>query len=299
MFFQAFKKESSIRHFIAYFTLLCFLFTSQTPSKLSADECCPSPYSSPSPCVLVEQEDVQRTKTATIVAGATIIALVGGVAWLAFGSSCHKGHHSSHSSSSSSSYSNYSSDSRNSYDSDYSNHHNSSRSSHRHHHHRRHSSSYSNSYGVFEDEVVTNRHADRVLAEQDGNHPARSRRLARAKKLESNELSGAFVVYPQPSASGQGSLTAFVRLPDGTTQVIGSLSCSDSTGASLPYGPFKQKGEYVFGVSLNEKMTFPGQCKIGSLEVNVNGLTVENHDFFVPAHSPINYEPAPCDYMLF
>src|SRR5215208_3485030 len=87
MFYQVFKKNS-IQQLIIFFSIFCFLFTSQLPSKLLAEPC-----SSLCPAVLENEQDALRAKNATIVVGTTIIALIGGVAWLALGSSCHKKHH--------------------------------------------------------------------------------------------------------------------------------------------------------------------------------------------------------------
>lgn len=124
----------------------------------------------------------------------------------------------------------------------------------------------------------------------------RGKHLARSKlSKEAKELSGTFILH---STSGlhQGSATAFVRLPDGSTQTLGSVSLSNRSGTSIPYGPFNQKGIYTFGMYVEGGTSCSSQVKIGSLEVKVNESTVENHDFFVPAHSPSIYEPHPCEY---
>jgi hypothetical protein len=283
--YHTFKKEY-IKRWIAYFTLFCILFTLSKPSQLCADEC---PYMLDSeaefPCV--DQERAWRERTARIVVGATAVALVVGVAILACSSS--SSHHSS--SSSSSSYS------RDSYYS-------SSSCSHRHHHHHHrhhhHSSSSASIVGI--SKVGPRRATDPQFYERDsleGNLPARSRQLVRVKNSQDlNQLSGSFTTHPSLSTSGQGSVTAFVQMPDGTTQILGSLPFSSSTGSSLSYGPFTQKGTYLFGISLDGGISLASQSKVASVEVNVNGSTVESRDFFVPAHSTANYEPSPCEYTL-
>lgn len=304
---DVFKKEY-LKRGIAYLTLCCVAFASQQPSKLVAEDC---------PCILVNQQDAQRTRTATIVAGATIIALVGGIAYIAFGSPCHKGH--SHSSSSSSSSSCYSPNHPNhcSYSSDYSSYscdsygdhhrHHHHHDHHHHHNHHRHSESLSynsSDYSFFSDsdESAYHSRSDPQILEHnaEGNLPAkRIRQLARTKlSKETDQISGVMITHPSLSASAKGSVTAFVQMPDGTTQVLGSLPFSASAGSSLSYGPFTQQGHYLFGIRLDEGTTLSSQMKIGSVEVNVNGSTVENRDFFAPAHAPCHYEPAPCAYHL-
>lgn len=297
---NAFRKEY-LKRWIAYFTLFCVVFASQQPAKLIAEDC---------PCILVNQEDACRTRTATIVAGATLIALVGGIAYLAFGSPNHKGHSHSSSSSYSPSYSSYSYDydppfskpsysysgySSNSYSGD-----SDGRHQRRHHRHSNRSSDY---YSFFtgSNESAYHSASDPQFEERnaEGNLPARSRLLARAKKSkETDQISGIFTTHPSLSASAKGSVTAFVQMPDGTTQTLGSLPFSASAGSSLSYGPFTQKGNYLFGIRIDEGTMLSSQTKVGSVEVNINGSTVESRDFFAPAHSSSHYEPAPCEYSL-
>jgi hypothetical protein len=294
---NAFRKEY-LKRWIAYFTLCCVVFASQQPAKLIAEDC---------PCILVEPEDACRTRTATIVAGATIIALVGGIAYIAFGSPCHKGHSHSSNSCSSSSYSydppfpSYSSYSSYSYSSD-----SYGRRHHHHHRHHRHShrsSDYSSDSSFWTGSGYSAYHSasDPQIFERnaEGNLPARSRQLACSKKSkETDQISGVFITHPSLSSSAKGSVTAFVQMPDGTIQVLGSLPFSASGGSSLAYGPFTQKGNYLFGIRIDEGATLSSQTKVGSVEVNINGSTVESRDFFVPAHSPSHYEPTPCEYCL-
>lgn len=317
MFLHRFKKDF-FKQWIAYFSLFCVVFTSQIPSKLLADPCS---------CIMVDQEDARRTKIATVVAGATVLALVGGVAWLAFGSSGRKHHHSS----SSSSYSSYSSYSYRSYSSDYSSDspwysdrssHSSSPYSHDSNSSGSRSSSspwysdYSpshyyttNPYSIFGENNVSSFYGGStegigdIVDQQrfEDGLPFQGKRVMRTKKSikeSSDQLSGVFVTHPALSVSNQGRMIAFVRLPDGTTQVLGSLLISSRGGTSLTCGPFTQKGTYTFGISVEEGTSLSSHLKVGYVEINVNGSTVDTHDFLVPAHPSANYEPHPCEYTL-
>lgn len=321
MFHYAFKKKY-LKQWIAYYSLLCLLLTSQVPSKIFADE----PYvdepcsfvNEPCSCVLIDPEAARRTRVATVVAGATVIALVGGVAYAVFGSSGHKHHHSSHHHSSCHSYG-YDSSCRSTYSdssSDDCSSHHSQHSHHSHHSHQSHHShsspwysDYSPSHyyscnpnSIFSENNVSSFGSDPAIVAdpqflERGNLPLRGRRLGRTKaSKESSELSGVFVIHPTLSESHQGSITAFVRLPDGSTQTLGSLPFSSRTGSSIPYGPFTEKGTYTFGIRIEEATSLPS--KVGSLEANVNGSTVESYDFFVPVHPPAHYEPHPFEYTL-
>jgi hypothetical protein len=289
---DAFRKEY-LKRWIAYFTLCCVVFAFQQPSRLMAQDC--------RPCVLVDQEDACRTRTATIVAGATILALVGGVAYIALGSGhkCHSHSSSSSSSCSPSSYSYCYSPCYSSYSYDSYGHHH-----HHHHNHHHHSHSYSSRssdyYGddfFIDSEALNNRNLTsdpQLLASE-----VRSRQLPRNKKSkETHQISGVFTTHPSLSATTKGSVTAFVQMPDGTTQVLGSIPFSASAGSSLAYGPFTQEGNYLFGIRIDEGSILSSQTKVGSVEVHVDGSTVESRDFFAPAHSPSHYEPKPCEYSL-
>ena len=285
-----------LKGWIAYFTLSCMLMTSQ-PCRGYAEECYPEGNCSG---IFIDEDDANRARNAKIVVGATLIALVGGVAYLAFGggsSHKHKKHSHSHSRSSSCSHDSYYS---------HSSHH-----SHHHHHHRSHyysdysdyysSNFYSPFYESLADGIDYHSKSDPQFFERtaEGNLPARCRRLPRLKKVkEAEEITGVFVAHPSLSESSKGHITAFVQLPDGTTQILGTLSFSASNGSSLSYGPFTQKGHYLFGVRVDGVTGVSSSMKVGSVEVNVNGSTVESHDFFVPAHVPSHYEPAPCRYSL-
>lgn len=274
-----------LKRWIAYFTLFCLLFCSQPLSKLYAENepCCDT-------CILVNQDEARRTKTAQFVAGVTLIALVGGVAYFAFGnSSCHHSHSSSCSSSSYGSNSYSSSYGDRSYSSDY------SRSDR--HHGRRHSrsSEYSAS---FWDSSSSNGTSD--ITNVDGfEMPLEGNfQLPRINKSqEADQITGVFVTHPSLSPSSKGSITAFVQLPDGATQTLGSLSFSSNGGSSLSYGPFTQKGNYVFGVKLDEGIHLSSHTKVASVDIQVNGSIVESRDYVVPAHAPRHYEPSPCEFI--
>jgi hypothetical protein len=206
-----------------------------------------------------------------IAGGVSVIALVGGVAYLAFGRSSGHDRHSSHCCSSSCSsrsvpYSSYSSSSSSSNSNS--------------------SSSYSSSSGFGS--------SDPQYFERGRSTPYQAKKIVSVSSSKKNvRISGHFFTYPASSDSSRGSVMAYVRLPDGTVEDLGSLSFSPSFSSSLSYGPFKQSGTYFFGIRVEEGSAFASQIKIGSVEINCNDEVVKKHDFFVPAHSPPSYEPAP------
>lgn len=333
MFFQAFKNES-LKKWIAYYSLICFFFTfqasSQVPVSPDADsypDSYPDSYSypnsnscsDPGSCFLKDRDAARRTRVAKIVAGATIIALVGGVAYAVLGSSrsCHKHSHSCHS------YS-YCNSPRHDHSQHHNNHNNHNNNNHNNHnnHHSNHDhcssspwySDYSpsryyssNPYSIFSENNVSNFSGSnsQVLMDpqrfQRGDLFIRAKHLARSQSKsesskEASELSGAFILHPVTGLH-QGNAAVFVRLPDGSTQTLGNatFSCKSS---SIPYGPFTQKGTYAFGINVEGSPSLSSQVKIGSIEVNVNDSTVETHDFYIPPHCPAHYEPSPCEYTL-
>lgn len=256
-------------YFLLFFTIF---FTSFPHSKLVAEEPCS--------CILVNRADAQRAKVAKVVAGATLLALIAGVAYMVIGSkSCHSHHH------------------------------------HRHHHHH-HSYSYSYSYWDFSNSDSDSRHnfpGRRGLQNinpilEEGELEFNKMNLLRKKKMsgrgglkfvgESKALSGSFVSNSLSSSSEKGSMTAFVRLPDGSMQILGSILLATGINTSIPYGPFTQKGVYSFGVCVEDGSALTSYTKVGSIEVNRDGLTTGSHDFFVPPHPPLNFEPAPFEYIL-
>lgn len=283
------------KRWLIYLTLSSMVLAFAQPAKLSAQEC----------CKIVEEEDCQRSTTAKIVAGASILALVGGIACLTCCTS-HKNH--SHSSSKNGSYSygdsydsyGHGGDSYNRSWSEY------DKSSYEHqgHYHSDYHSSHSHHHdSAFREKVGNEIHpkSDPQFFQRDleGNMPARIRKLARSKALaESVSITGVFHTHPTHSLSAKGSATALVQLPDGTTQILGTLPFSSTSGASLCCGPFVQKGTYLFRLTVDEGTYLSSYTKVGSIEVNVNGSKVENRDFFAPAQVSGHYEPVPCEYSL-
>lgn len=284
---------NALRYFkewTAYFLLCCVVLTSQQPAQLIAQD---------GTCILMEPgRDEWRSKTATIVAGAATVAVIGGIAYIALGSS--GGCHSHSSSSCSSSYSNYNPPffSSSSYSRDSYGHH------HHHHHHHHHSNYYSSFSSGSSSGFEYHSSQDPQIFERniEGNQPARTRYLAarnkKSKKEEADQISGVFTIHPSLSASTKGSITVFVQMPDGSIQNLGNLSFSANAGCSLTYGPFKQKGNYLFGIRLDQGATFSSQTKVCTVEVHLNGTIVECYDFFAPAHASTYYEPTPCEYSL-
>ena len=112
-----------------------------------------------------------------------------------------------------------------------------------------------------------------------------------------NVLSGLFTSHL--STAGQGSITAFVHLPDGSTSILGNISLSGNTSSSIPYGPFNQLGTYSFGIRVDEGTVLPAQTRAGSIEIDVNGSTMQKYDVILPANPPAHYEPNPFTYQLF
>lgn len=288
IFKEYFKK------WVVYLTLLCVALSSQQPFKLNGQGC----------CRMLEEDESQRTRTATIVAGASVIALVGGIACL---TCCSSSHHKKHSHSSSDSNAYYPSSRYDSYGQSHDSygwHHHDSYGSHQSHHSKKssHSSSHHSSHSV--GGVPRGLHGDPdpqflQRGADDGNLPAHTPRVARSKQSkEADQMTGVFVSHPSLSTTGKGKLTAFVQMPDGTTQVLGTLPFSGTAGSSLSYGPFTQKGNYVFRVSVEEGAVLPSHTKVGSVEVHVNGATVESRDFFAPAQGAGRYEPTPCECRL-
>jgi hypothetical protein len=285
---------------IVYCILLVVFFASQIRSQVSADT-----------CICNDEEDACRTRVATIVAGVTILALVGGVAYFAFGRGSCRRHHScsssscSYYSSSSYRYTNadpvlHSSSSSSSSDS--------SRHNHRRRHHHHHSSS-SDSYLFSHNDTRSwsssssssslNRLGPQLSEAylKDGQIPkvgdfvAHNRRAACfCHSKDSMKLGGRFISHPSLSTA-QGHFIAFVQLPNGMTEDLGRIPFSGSTSSSLSFGPFDEKGTYAFGIRLEEGASFPTQTKIGSIEVTLNASTVQSAEFLVPSHSPSNYEP--------
>lgn len=276
-----------MKQVIGIIAWLSVLFASFSPSLAMADTS------------FVLQEDPEaRTRAAYILAGLTVIAIAGGIAALATAS----GHHH-HRSSSGSSYDSYDSYSSSSYSSDHHHHHNDQHHNDHHHdnhHHSRHGKYFSSySYTVLDENNVSSwrgKRSDDVSEEfRDGrNRGVIGKKLYTGKKAsDEKEVTGSLIANPGFAPLEQGNLSAFVQLPDGTTEVLGTIPLSGSSSSPLSYGPFDQKGTYTFGVCLEQGTKLPTQTKIGSIEVNIDGSTTQRHDFIAPPHAPANFEPAP------
>lgn len=282
MNFHAFKKNG-LHHMTAYFSLLAIIFSFHVPSSLWAEA-----------AFFIDEEDQARTQRAYFLVGATLVALGAGVAYLAStnGSCCHKKHDSSYSDSSSSYDWDDSSDY--SYRSDYSDY-----SSYRRSDYSRYSSEdYFSDYSIFNNNIVSSwsDSPSEILGPQFS-LPRQKHKSAQGATTTANLLSGVLTSHISPGS--QGSFTAFVHLPDGTTNTLGSLSFSENTSASLAYGPFNQTGTYTFGISLDVGSQLPLQTKVCSIEMEVNRSTTQRYDFNVPSHAPAHYEPPVCSYDLF
>lgn len=279
-----------LKRFIIYLAWFCATVSTFLPSSAYADL-----------CLTDNSESEQfRYRTAYVVAGLTVIGLAAGIACLATASGHHK-HHSHCSCSSLDNYRPYSSSCSYSpshchhsysdcscYYSDYSCY--SSDSCHRHHHRHHHHSGFSDgsSYSRFS----RNEYSD--FDRGSGSNFFTARGKVKPHSKEENSLSGHFIVHHNREQNG--TVTPFIQLPDGTTQSLGTLPLSGN--GSIPYGPYHQKGNYTFGMTLDHANDSSSQLKLGSFEVEMNGSTVQKHDFSVPAHSSKSYEPSPFCYQL-
>ncbi len=275
-------QHPSFSRLIGWAALFSFIFTSPLSPKIFANNC----------WVYEDAEDEQRAKRARILVGATVVALIGGAACLAFGVGQGRCHSSHHHSCYSSSYSGcrYSSWSPSSSDSSWSGS-GSGSSSHSH------SSSSTSIPSIFTTNTTSSFGSS--PSEQLGPQLSpESHGLVRSKwvKKRSKELSGVFRSHAVSSA--KGSFTAFVHLPDGTTETLGLLSFGPGCYSSIPYGPFDQVGTYAFGIRINEGTVLPSHAKVGSFEVKVNRSTVQSGDFFIASHPPAYYEPSYYYYEL-
>ena len=243
-----------MKQIISYFSWLFVLSTLVVISPAHADL-----------CITPDENEAWRARTAYIVAGLTVIGVAGAIVALSNASGHHK--HHTHSSSSWDSYNSYH---------HHGHYHNSYSSHHHHKHHHHHSSSLE------------------PISERDSLWPINQKIALSKDAEEETQISGVFASHCNGAAENQGSFTAFVQLPDGTTRTLGRLSLSGNGGTSLHYGPYDQKGTYTFGISLDQTINSPEQMKAGSVEIQVNGSAVQKHDFTLPPHAAANYEPAPC-----
>jgi hypothetical protein len=291
---QRIFKKNHLTQLFTYFSLFCVLFFSHLPSStLSADT-----------NLILDDECERRAQMSRILTGVTVVAIAGGIAYAVSQSGGHGHHHSSDSSSSSSSSSSSYSSSSQCYPSTSCYSYSSSDSSD---YSSRSSSSYSSSsydrsnYNSINKSNVSNfSRNDRRHRRTNPQYMERAKKgatIAHDSSSMANQLSGLFMSHF--TTSGQGSFTAFVQLPDGSMRVLGSIPFSGNTSTSLPYGPFNQVGTYTFGISVDEGTVLPIQTKIGSIHLDVNGSTVQSHEFSLPSHPPANYELSPCSYTLF
>lgn len=264
------RDHRKLHVWIRYIVLVCVTCMPHVTPSIHAQHC---------QAIIIDQEECQRTKTATIVAGTTVFALLAGAAVVACccsgSKNCSDSHHHHH------------------HDS-YNNHHH---HHHRHHHHR-HSSRCSNDCCFYSSSNVLDKHSanDPQFLERPfpDEQIIRSRSLTHLKKnKQSRQIAGMFKTHLIPSRSAKGQATAFVQLPDGTTESLGKLSLSNTSPSSISFGPYTQKGDYTFGIRLEDNIQLPSSSKIASVEVSLNGLTVESRDFFIPAQAPARYEPMP------
>ncbi len=287
---------NSLKKSITAFTLLSMMMNLPGTAQMINSE---------APIVIEDPEDAKRTRTATIIAGASILALIGGVAYFACGTGgkCHSSSSSSSYPSSRSSFSPYYNSSFN-YDS-YGSGSYGSRSGSKHHHHRAHhkhkhshsNSSFSGSNSSFWSSSGggpgNRQNEDFMRGRRDGNMPAR----LRTKNLdERDQISAQFISHP--CLSGKGSFSAYIQLPDGARKTLGTLPFSPQRGSTLSSESYTKKGHYLFGIRLDSGSSLNGQTKIGTLEIKKNGVTVESRDFHLPAHASTHYEPQPIEVRL-
>ena len=258
----------------------CFLILSY-PKILQATEYPPN-------CLLIDKEDEQRTRTATILAGATLVTLVGGVAYAAFGNSSHHHHHSSYSYNNSSDNCGCSSEYNSSWSHNYS-------SAFSHHHHHSNSYSFNGNDEVKWDGGVGPGHRnvnDDPIAGGEIRECSYCGSRAAAKNRASKtglQIEGTFTTHPIPTLSGQGSITPFVQLPDGTTDTLETIALTRNGCLSFSYGPYTQKGTYAFGVHSTHGTNIPSQAKIGTLEIKLNGSRVQCGEFSPHSRQLIEY----------
>lgn len=269
-----------MKQIIAYFTWFCVLLSTFNLAPAHAEL-----------CLIENDDDEKRVRNAYIVAGLTVIGIAGGIAALSSASGHHK-HHTSSSYSYSRRHDHYSY-------SGYSGHHHHNHRGHNHRHdrHHKHHKHNSHHYSIFSENNVSSwSDSGRSSYSAESFDQFAKKRIYSNDHAEAEEtqISGTFISHSDLTDVTEGSFTAFVQLPDGTTRSLGSLLLSGRGTASLPYGPFDQKGTYTFGVSLDRGIDLQMQTKAGSVEIQVNGSVVQRHDFIFPPHATANYEPAPC-----
>lgn len=254
-----------LKKIMSYSLLVCFLCTFPL-TQLKAEN--------PPECPCQTKEDIQRSKTAVVVAGVTVVALVGGVAALAFGGCGH--HHSHYSPSySSSSYSSYSSESSYSYPSSYS-----------YSNDYSHSSEYYSHYGsgYNEDNLIDDRitRDNKSEGKPTKSHSHQTKSLSTASKEEIQLTVNFTSLF---SNSSKVNYTPFVQLPNGSTQMLGALSSSDKN-QTLTFGPYHEKGTYHFGVSVNSSNS---NIQLANINVTLDGKTVQNETLSSQMRQTLSY----------
>ena len=264
---DSFLKSRFLKKATFHLCLLSFTFFTTIPENVSAG------------AVTIEEPGCDvRQNMALALAGITIIALGVGVGYAASqtNSRCHD--HSCCSYYSCGSYSPCSSYSWN-YDSYYSD----CGCDYDHHHHHHHSpgSYFSESYYFREGSYFTD--GDNIVAADLGNAAFPTEITTRKKKnipqLQTHTLSGVFSFRGLPTKINQGNLSLFIQLPDGSTQLLGQADLEHATYVTFPLGSFEQKGTYAFWVTLDQKTTPKMGSQIATLDLTVDGLSVEHFQF--------------------
>lgn len=244
-----FKRIFSTR-MIGSLVLSCFIFyVPMTPLRA---EC-------PQKCAPATEEDIHRNRVATVVAGTTLIALVGGVAALAFGG--HHCHHSSNSSSGSDATYSYTEDP---YSEDYSEY---------------DDYDYDHPSRLYEDEIDDEDILDDGLVHDefaDGGqkqlYSIRCKKHCRSLKTD-HQLTITFTSLSTTHA--KGNCTPFVQLPDGSTHMLGTLSLSGKN-QTITCGPYHAAGTYHFGMMTDGCGSSIQNIPLVGVCVTLDGETVQN-----------------------
>ena len=103
-------------------------------------------------------------------------------------------------------------------------------------------------------------------------------------------LSGSIAALPSASSKTNGSLTFFVRIPDGSTRTLGTLPFLIKQEPLSLFGPFHQRGIYYFGAAVEQGTKIRSKAKVALISLQINGSTQENFEIELPANPPENYE---------
>jgi hypothetical protein len=101
-----------------------------------------------------------------------------------------------------------------------------------------------------------------------------------------SKLEGTFFSCTHPSGQAKGNGTVFVQSPDGTTHFLGHLPLDGNMEMCVPCGPFHEPGTYVFGMQLDEGASICSQTRGASVEIKIDGSSVQRYDFIIPRHHP-------------